>query len=405
MFRRILKWAGYTAAALLVVAAIGAALNWDRLVRLNAVNTLFAESKIVHNFSNMSAAFFNTPVPSSGSVVPWKVAEMALPQSFEAGGQTFQLAEWLERTATTSFLVVQDGTIVHEAYYLDTAPDDLRISWSMAKSFLSAAFGVAVTEGKIDLDAAVDSYVPALADSAYKGVSVRSVLNMASGVTFDEDYLDFWSDINKMGRVLALGGSMDAFAASLTGRDREAGTARQYVSIDTHVLAMVLRAVTGEKLPKYMADKVITPLGFEKQPYYLTDSEGNAFALGGMNATTRDYARFGQMILDNGKWQGERVLPAGWVVASTLRSAPAASEPDGFDYGYQWWVPTESVRNGGDFMARGIYGQYIYVNPRNRTVIVRTAANRKFRESVEGGVYTGHVFVDMFRTISSALSQ
>lgn len=405
MFRRIAKWVGYALLVLVVLAAILAALNWERLVRLNAVNTLFAEDKIVRNFSNMNAAFFNTPIPSSGTVVPWQVSEEPLPSVFQSDGHEFNLTEWLERTATTSFLVVQDGKVAHEAYYLDTAPDDLRISWSMAKSFLSAAFGVAVTEGKIDLDKPVDSYVPELADSAYKGVTVRSVLNMASGVTFDEDYLDFWSDINKMGRVLALGGSMDEFAAALTDRDREQGTARQYVSIDTHVLAMVLRAATGEKLPQYMAEKVITPLGFEKQPYYLTDSENNAFALGGINATTRDYARFGQMILDNGKWQDKAILPAGWVVSSTIRSAPEASEPDGFHYGYQWWIPEGSVKNGGDFLARGIYGQYIYINPRTDTVIVRTAANRKFREPTEDGSYPAHVFVDMFRSIATELSR
>ena len=257
----------------------------------------------------------------------------------------------------------------------------------------------------IDLEAAVEEYVPDFKGSAYEGVSVRDVLTMSSGVTFNEDYLDFWSDINKMGRVLALGGSMDEFASGLSERTREAGDVRQYVSIDTHVLAMVLRAATGTKLPEYLAEKIITPIGFEKQPFYLSDSEENAFALGGLNITSRDYARFGQVFMDNGKWQGEQIIPAGWVVSSTLEQANRPETEDGFGYGYQWWIPDGSVENGGDYQARGIYGQFIYINPRTRTLIVRTAANRKFREDLGDGKSAKHIHTDMFRAIAKHMAE
>ena len=220
---RILKWLGYALLALIVLAGILAFFNWERLVRLNAVNTLFSEEKIVGNFSSMRDLFFYTGIPSSGEVVAWEDAPKPLPETFIGAGTERNLADWLEETATTALLVIQDGKIAHESYYLGTDADDLRVSWSVAKSFLSAAFGVAVGEGKIDLEKPVDHYVPALANSNYKGVTVRNVLNMASGVKFNEDYLDFWSDINKMGRVLALGGSMDEFAMSLEGRVREQG--------------------------------------------------------------------------------------------------------------------------------------------------------------------------------------
>ncbi|MEM7214245.1 MAG: serine hydrolase [Pseudomonadota bacterium] len=402
---RILKGIGVLLLALIVGAGILAYLNWDKLVRLNAVNTLFSEEKIVVNFSNMRDLFFHTEIPSSGEVIAWEEAPEPLPEAFTAAGSERNLSEWLEESATTSLLVIQDGKIAHESYYLGTEKDDLRVSWSVAKSFLSAAFGIAVGEGKIDLDKPVEDYVSEFANSNYAGVTVRNVLNMASGVKFNEDYLDFWSDINKMGRVLALGGSMDDFALGLEGRERDQGVARQYVSIDTHVLAMVLRAATGEKLPAYLAAKIITPLGFSRQPYYLTDSEGNAFALGGLNVTTRDYARFGQMFLDNGKWQGKQVIPAGWVVASTITSAPPAAVDDRFNYGYQWWIPSKSVENGGDFMARGIYGQFIYINPRTRTVIVRNAANRNFRAPVTGDLIPVDIHTEMFRAIAQHVSE
>ena len=399
---RILKWSAYVLLAVLCLAVGLALFNWEKLVRLNAVNTLFSEEKIVSNFSQMNTLFLHKPVVAEGVVIPFERRENELPEKFTSGEQIRDVAEWLELSATTSLLVLQDGRIAHESYHLETKPDDLRISWSVAKSFLSAAFGVAISEGKIDIEKPVDDYVPEFKNSAYSGVKVRNVLNMASGVRFNEDYLDFWSDINRMGRVLAIGGSMDEFALDISERQREQGLARQYVSIDTHVLAMVLRAATGRTLPDYMAEKIMKPLGMEKQPYYLSDSDGNAFALGGLNMTTRDYARFGQLFLQNGKWQGNQVIPAGWVVSSTLASAPEPANGSPFSYGYQWWIPPSSIENGGDFLARGIYGQYIYINPRTRTVIVKTAANRNFRKYLPDGGYPSLINVDMFRAISTS---
>ena len=277
-------------------------------------------------------------------------------------------------------VVVRNGAITFEEYYLDTKPDDLRVSWSVAKSFLSAVFGIAVAEDKIEsLDDPVTKYVPQLAGTAYDGVTIRNTLNMATGVKFNEDYLDFWSDINKMGRTLALGTSMDDFAASLKERVREQGEMRQYTSIDTHVLAMVLRAATGRSVIDLVGEQIVGAIGFEKAPYYLTDGEGIAFALGGLNLTTRDYARFGQMFLQHGKWYGEQIVPRDWVDQSVIATAPEQSaREDGFGYGYQWWIPPGAAE--GEFMARGIYDQYIYVNRNTNSVIVKTSANRKFRE-------------------------
>ncbi len=145
---------------------------------------------------------------------------------------------------------------------------------------------------------------------------------MASGVAFNEDYLDFWSDINRMGRVLALGGSMDGFAAGQTGRRGPPGTAWEYVSIDTHVIGMVIRGATGRSIPDLMQERLFVPLGLDADPYYVTDGNDVAFVLGGLNMTTRDYARLGQLVEQNGEWQGRQVIPADWLAESTARSAP-----------------------------------------------------------------------------------
>ena len=208
------------AMAVLILILAGAAL-WKReeVTRLMAVNSLFDAGRIVQNFSHMDALFLTRPLSrGDGPVSPLPAGPPA--------ALSPAATEWIKARAVTGLVILKDGHLVHESYYLGTGPDDLRISWSMAKSVLSALFGVVMAEGKIaSLDDPVTKYAPSLTGSAYDGARVRDVLNMASGVRFNEDYLDFWSDINKMGRVLALGFSMDGFAEGLSARDGEPGTA------------------------------------------------------------------------------------------------------------------------------------------------------------------------------------
>jgi len=215
---------------------------------------------------------------------------------------------------------------------------------------------------------------------------------MASGVRFNEDYLDFNSDINKMGRVLALGGSMDQFAASLSVRDRAPGEAWKYVSIDTHVLGMVIRGATGRSIPDLMVEKLLAPLGLEADPVMLIDGKGVAFVLGGLNLRTRDYARMGQLFLQNGMWNGAQIVPADWVAASTANSAPAT--PPAHGYGFQWWLPSDAT--DGEYFARGIYGQYIYVNQPEGIVVALNSADLAFTEA---GAHQQNL--EMFREIAA----
>jgi CubicO group peptidase (beta-lactamase class C family) len=288
-----------------------------------------------------------------------------------------------------------------EGYFLGTKDTDRRISWSMAKSVLSAAFGVAVEEGLItDLDAPVIRYVPNLAGSAYEDATIRHVLNMASGVEFDEDYLDFNSDINRMGRVLALGRSMDGFAENLTKSARPPGSEWQYNSIDTHVLGMVLRSATGMSAKEYVSAKILRPMGLEANPTYLTDGYGVAFVLGGLNMRTRDYARFGLMMAQDGNLNGNQIVPREWVRASTKQSAPAPA-PDhdtNLGYGYQWWLPPDAQE--GEFLAKGIYGQYIYVNRPKGVVIALNSADRDWTGTDRD---ITHMNLTMFRAIADGL--
>lgn len=384
----------------LVVIAMLAVFQREKITRLMAVNSLFAQDRIVANFTAMDTMFEHTALTTDPARVNALTAgaQMDMPSGFTA---------WADDRAITGIIVVKNGFIRHESYplvsYAEDDPADadigpeqsLRISWSVAKSFLSVLMGILHEDGTIpDLDAPVIQYVPSLTGSAYNDASIRDVLQMSSGVTFDEDYLDFWSDINKMGRILALGGSMDGFAESLSDTFTQPGTQWQYVSIDTHVLGMVIRGATGRSIPDLLSEKVIQPLAPSVPPYYLTDGDGVAFVLGGLNMTTRDYALFGHMVANGGIAYGTRIVSEDWITQSTTASAPTAVGEIG--YGYQWWIPVGATQ--GQFMARGIYGQYLYIDRTRGVVIAVNAADRAFRN--DGVADTN---VAMFRALAESL--
>jgi CubicO group peptidase (beta-lactamase class C family) len=368
--------------ALIIVVTIG--IFSTEIRQLYNTVTLFDEDVIVHNFSNMvKVAPFKT-ITRTGPVNEFGSAPQALPASFKFAGKDMAMDDFLTLTSATSLVVVKDNNITFEDYYQGTGEFDQRISWSMAKSFLSALFGIAVEEGLIkDLNVPVTDYVPSLVGSGYDGVSIKNVLQMSSGVYFNEDYGDFNSDINRFGRVMALGGSFDEFAASLTS-DRKQGTYMHYVSLDTHVIGMVLRAATGRSIEDYFNEKLWSKLGTERDAIYITDSIGQPMVLGGLNLISRDYARMGKLYRDKGLLNGQQIIPAQWIEDSITPDAPhlMPGKRDTSDskmgYGYQWWVPENPKQ---EFMAFGIYGQHIYVNREFNVVIVKNSADRQFMDN------------------------
>jgi len=390
--KTVLKRAGRGLGVIVILALILGVWQRDRITRLLAVNSLFAEDKIVNNFTSMNRLFRSIEMPSGAT--PNRL-QTGAPMDMPAG-----FTSWTNDRAVTAIIVAQNGIIRHESYPL-SAPDGgnpaeaRRISWSVAKSYLSTLMGILHEDGTIpDLDAPVTQYAPNLTGSAYDGASIRNVLHMSSGVTFDEDYLDFWSDINRMGRVLALDRSMDGFAEGLTETFATPGSDWQYVSIDTHVIGMVIRGATGRSIPDLLNEKVIAPLRPTQTPYFLTDGHGVAFVLGGLNLTTHDYALFGHMIASGGISFGTRIVSEDWIRQSTRATAP--TDADQLGYGYQWWIPQGAT--DGQFMARGIYGQYIYIDRPRGVVIAVNGADRGFRDS---GAYDSNIA--MFRRISEAL--
>ena len=390
--RSMLRWVMRAVVAVAVVVALLAAFNWERVTRLMAVNSLFAPDRIVGNFIAMNTLFEHTPLPITAA--PNRLESgpaMEMPEGFDA---------WIEDRAVTGIIVLQDGVIRHESYPLTAEGEEdpaasPRISWSIAKSYLSVLMGTLHDDGTIpDLDVPVTDYAPALAGTAYDGATIRDVLQMSSGVVFDEDYFDFWSDINRMGRVLALGQSMDGFAAALQDTFIAPGEEWQYVSIDTHVVGMVIRGATGRSVAELLTERVLDPLGQSGGSFYLTDGFGVAFVLGGLNMTTHDYALFGHMVASGGEAFGTRIVSEDWLLEST--AASANTEPGAIGYGYQWWIPVGASE--GQFQGRGIYGQYLYIDRPRGVVIAVNGADRRFRDD---GVSRSNDA--MFRAIAAAL--
>lgn len=392
---RVLIYTFVTCVSVLLLTGVA---YHERILRLHAASTLFEEDKIVTNFSSMEEAFLTAKVKRSGDVFEYRTEYQDLPEVFHYKDEEVDTSEFITRRSTTALLVVKDDKITFEEYYQGTNEDDLRISWSVGKSVISTLFGIAVGDGLINIEDDVTKYLPALRGSGYEGVSIKSVLQMSSGIKWNEDYSDPNSDINKMSWVLSVSGSLDEFATTLK-RERESGVKWHYVSMDTHILSMVLRAATGLPVNQYMEQRLWSKIGAESDGYWITDNEGNAFALGGLNLKTRDYARIGRLWVNRGKIDGEQLIPPQWEKASHTPDSPHISGSDKiFGYGYQWWLGPDARQ--GEFLAIGVYGQYIYINQPQNVVIVKNSADLDFMDE-RGSMWET---VSFFRAVTDSLS-
>jgi len=339
---------------------------------------------ITENYRNTREFFETTTVYASGTPSNFTYDTQPITDSYVYEGQERSIKDLMVETGTTGLLVAKDGTILFEEYYQGEKEDDRHIQFSVTKSFISALFGIAIHDGLIDsIDDPVTKYLPEFKGTGYDGVTLRHVLTMSTGIHFTEDYGDLTSDVNKMSMVIGTGGSPDEYATSLK-RDREPGTYNDYVSVNTHVLGMVLKRVAGQTITQLLEEKIWKPVGMEYDAYFLFDGHGMEVAMGGLQASLRDMARMGHLYLHEGRVGEEQIVPADWVKASVTPEAPhlmpGANNPaseTSFGYGYQWWIPTNPH---GDFFAAGIYHQFIYVDPTTGVVIAKTSANKGFND-------------------------
>jgi len=326
-----------------------------------------------------------------------------LPETFFFDGEQRLLSEELEHYKTDGLIVLHNGNLLYENYWNNNSATSKHIAFSVTKSFVSALVGIALDEGLIDnIEDPITKYLPDFKGTGYEGVRIKDILQMSSGVDFNEDYADPKSDINRFGRATARGSSFRDFAKSLE-RGREPGTYHHYVSIDTQVLGFLLAEVTGMPLKEYLYKKIWNKIGMEDDAFFIVDNNGVEMALGGLNATLRDYAKFGELYLNRGKWNGEQVVPASWVDASHTTDGPhlkpgeseLSSSPWG--YGLQWWVPGFPDT---DYTASGVYNQYIYIDPLTNVVIAKTSSNHRYTSEKE---YSKAAHVAMFRAIAESI--
>lgn len=375
---------------------------FPKIKALNTTLTLFDEDKIVENFRSVAEFWPTRSLTQAKVPYVYNYGDpLNVPSSFAYNDQKLGTRQFLKDSWTTGLIVIQNDEIALEDYYLGNSAVTQNISWSMAKSFISALIGIAVNEGHIkSIEQSVDAYATSLGGSGYEGVSIKNVLQMSSGVAFNEDYGDFYSDINRWGRDFSLGNSQDAFAATLKN-DIEPGTVNHYVSINTHVLGMVLTQATGRSITDYMQEKLYNPLGMEHDGLWIIDGQGMEMALGGLNLTLRDFAKLGSLYLHDGTFNGQQIVPASWVADSRTMDQPHLLPGNDFGYGYQWWMVGG---DSGEFMAMGVYGQYIYINPETNTVIVKNSAN-PFYNDTSYIPSSDFAHLALFRALSAATAK
>ena len=377
---------------------------FPKALRVHKVKTLYDKDKIVYNFLNMDKIFPTREIKASKNPKPLKRNIKTLPETFFFEGEEKNLQEYLDYFWSDGMIVLHKNEMVYENYWLGNNENKRHISWSLAKSFISALVGIAYEEGLIDsLDDPVTKYLDDFKETGYDDVTIKDILQMSSGVLFNEDYADYDSDINRFGRAVATGTSMRDFSKTLT-REREPGTYMHYVSINTQVLGFLLQKVTNKSISQYLYNKIWNPLGMEDSAYFILDDVKDEFALGGLNATLRDYAKFGLLYLQNGRWNDNQIISKQWIEDSHstdgIHLVPGERETSSnpWGYGYQWWVPGFPDT---DYTASGVYNQYIYIDPLSEIVIAKTSSNFKYTSELQ---MSKDMHMAMFRAIANHIS-
>ncbi len=306
-------------------------------------------------------------IPAANATRPYKEAPIPLAVSTEwRDGLTVSLEQFLALTKTKAFLVVHDDQLVVENYYGNAKKNTLFPSYSVSKSLVSALVGVAVKQKKISVHDELGMYTSNFSlDERYRNIHVDDLLNMRSGIDLVDDYTTLWAPIVKM----YLTTDLDKFISQINGLRFSPGSQFEYRSVDSQVLGRALSQATGMSISSYMARELWAPLGAEFSAKWNVDSSAHnvekTFCC--FNATARDFAKIGSLYLHQGEWDGQQLLDRSWV--ESLSSPIELDVKRSLGYSNNWWIPPDN--SDGDYSAIGIHGQFIYVNPRHRTVIVK----------------------------------
>lgn len=321
------------------------------------------------------------------SPLPRAASDLGAVTFTDADGTRRTFADMLTLTYTDGILVMHKGKVIYERYFGALDEHTPHIAMSVTKSFVGTLAAMLAAEGRLDPAAPVTRYVPELANSAYGDATVREVMDMTIGVKYSEEYANPKAEVWDYARA---GGLMPRpagyngpatfydFLQSLQ-KEGEHGKVFAYKTVNAEVLAWIVRRASGQSLARLLSERIWQPMGAESDAYFTVDSVGTEAGGGGLNTTLRDLARFGETLRNNGRLNGRQIIPAS-VVADIRRggdrakfagSGNTATLP-GWSYRDMWWV---SHDDHGMFMAVGVYGQHVYIDPKAELTIVRYASH------------------------------
>lgn len=391
-----MKWIGIVAAVIIVVIGVGLLCFGDKIKTIYISLNSFKDENLAHTFQHTPEIQPVKKIARGEEVFRFLREEnVALTNGFTFADEFYVTEEFMEDTKTTAMLVIRDDVIKYEKYFMGGDEDTLFSSNSMGKSFVSALMGIAVSEGYVEsIEDPIGKYVPEFVGTSLENIPIRACLKMASGINFNEDTdMSGFSMRTLMGKP-----AMEVIAGY--GIQEEPYTYRRYLSINTEILGNVITNATGYSLAEFMEEKLWKKIGAAHDAYW-TLSNGTELAMGGLSVSLEDYARFARLYLQEGDYHGEQVLPKEWVKDSMDISEVYAKPGANYDaynaigYGYQWWVPEGEE---GEFMAIGVYGQWIYVNPTKNVIIVKTSADPDFMAK---GYELKHV--EFFRAVADGI--
>ena len=303
-----------------------------------------------------------------------------LPLIHRRDGRASTVMDTLLDTYTDGFIVIHNNKVVYERYLNDMTPSTLHLAQSLSKSVIATVCGILIGRGEIDRDARIGELVPDLSGSGYADATLRHLLDMRSGIKFDEDYSDPESDISKVDVAAGMKPPRENFPTALQDfmvtlhKEREHGGEFQYRSIETDVIGWIMERVTGKRLAQLVSEELWQPMGSDHDACFTVDRGGYVLADGGLNACLRDYARIGMLYVNQGRVSDRQVVPEEWVRETlqdgdnmAFRNYPNISHFPRGAYKNQFWtldLDRELV------MARGIFGQSIYIDGLNNIVVV-----------------------------------
>ncbi|MEQ1515784.1 MAG: serine hydrolase [Usitatibacteraceae bacterium] len=357
--------------------------NLDIGTARDIYNGALFPDKAVRTYSNTDRIFPTRTIKAAGTASLLPASEKPLTAlSLTSAGKTYDLPDYVALNRVVGLLILKDGKVAFEHYDYGFTPKSRWMSMSMAKSIVSTLVGAAVKDGYIaSINDPVTKYLPQLAGSAYEKVAVRDMMMMASGVKWNETYVDPKSDRRVLLELQIASNKNGAIFDHMKalGKGTGTGTNFNYNTGETILIGEVVQAATKMPLADYLSQKIWSRIGMESDAKWWLDSpNGHEVGGSGVLATLRDFGRFGQFILNGAQIDGQKIVPDWWLADAT--SAKPLTGLTGVDgYAYQWWTvtPEGGAAHEGAFMGQGIHGQYLYINPKHNLVVVALSARPK----------------------------